>query len=54
MWRLLDGPGSHDLSAISEALGMPERAIGDILGTAFLEVRSLLLRRSQREFAIVG
>ena len=28
MWRLLGGLGSHDLSAMREAIGMPKRAIG--------------------------
>lgn len=28
MWRVLGGLGSHDLSVMREALGMPERVIG--------------------------
>ncbi len=28
MWRLLGGLGSHDLSAMREVLGIPERVIG--------------------------
>ncbi|KAH7034770.1 NAD binding Rossmann fold oxidoreductase [Microdochium trichocladiopsis] len=32
MWRVLGGLGSHDLSLMREALGMPERVIGAALG----------------------
>ncbi|OCT44393.1 hypothetical protein CLCR_05944 [Cladophialophora carrionii] len=35
MWRLLGGLGSHDLSAMREALGMPQRAIGASLKLPF-------------------
>lgn len=31
MWRLLGGLGSHDLSLMREALGMPEKVIGAAL-----------------------
>ncbi|KAF9883652.1 hypothetical protein FE257_003086 [Aspergillus nanangensis] len=32
VWRLLGGLGSHDMSAMREALGMPEKVIGASLG----------------------
>ena len=35
MWRLLGGLGSHDLSAMREALGMPQRALGASLKLPF-------------------
>ncbi|KAH0834545.1 hypothetical protein FOPE_03675 [Fonsecaea pedrosoi] len=35
MWRLLGGLGSHDLSAMREALGMPERIIGASINLPF-------------------
>lgn len=35
MWRLLGGLGSHDLSAMREALGMPEAVVGASLGSPF-------------------
>jgi predicted dehydrogenase len=38
LWRLLGGLGSHDLSAMREALGMPEHVIGASLGNPFWTV----------------
>lgn len=35
MWRLLGGLGSHDLSVMREALGMPEKVVGSHLGPPF-------------------
>ncbi|KAI6783998.1 uncharacterized protein J7T54_004544 [Emericellopsis cladophorae] len=35
MWRLLGGLGSHDLSLMREAIGMPDRVVGSSLGTPF-------------------
>jgi hypothetical protein len=35
MWRLLGGLGSHDLSVMREALGMPQKVIGASLGYPF-------------------
>ncbi|KIX08390.1 uncharacterized protein Z518_03046 [Rhinocladiella mackenziei CBS 650.93] len=35
MWRLLGGLGSHDLSTMREALGMPQGVIGASLGSPF-------------------
>ncbi|KIW94153.1 uncharacterized protein Z519_05469 [Cladophialophora bantiana CBS 173.52] len=35
MWRLLCGLGSHDLSAMREALGMPEHVIGASINLPF-------------------
>jgi hypothetical protein len=35
MWRLLGGLGSHDLSAMREALGMPQTALGASLKLPF-------------------
>jgi hypothetical protein len=35
MWNLLGGLGSHDLSAMREALGMPTSVIGASLGFPF-------------------
>lgn len=35
MWRLLGGLGSHDLSAMREALGMPQAVVGASLGSPF-------------------
>lgn len=35
MWRVLGGLGSHDLSAMREVLGMPEKVIGASLGPPF-------------------
>lgn len=35
MWRILGGLGSHDLSVMREALGMPERVVGSSLGFPF-------------------
>ncbi|KIW63657.1 hypothetical protein PV04_08642 [Phialophora macrospora] len=35
MWRLLGGLGSHDLSAMREVLGMPQRALGASLKLPF-------------------
>jgi hypothetical protein len=35
MWRLLGGLGSHDLSAMREVLGMPQRVIGASLALPF-------------------
>lgn len=31
-WRFLGGLGSHDLSAMREALGMPQKVVGASLG----------------------
>ena len=33
MWRMLGGLGSHDLSLMREALGMPEKVVGAALLT---------------------
>ncbi|KAL1844756.1 hypothetical protein VTK73DRAFT_1849 [Phialemonium thermophilum] len=38
MWRLLGGLGSHDLSVMREALGMPEKVVGSSLGFPFWNV----------------
>jgi hypothetical protein len=35
MWRILAGLGSHDLSVMREALGMPEKVVGTSLGFPF-------------------
>lgn len=35
MWRILGGLGSHDLSVMREALGMPEKIVGSSLGFPF-------------------
>ncbi|KAE8321589.1 hypothetical protein BDV39DRAFT_197472 [Aspergillus sergii] len=35
MWRILGGLGSHDLSAMREALGMPTKVLGANLGYPF-------------------
>ena len=35
MWRLFGGLGSHDLSVMREALGMPEKVVGSSLGFPF-------------------
>lgn len=35
MWRLFGGLGSHDLSVMREALGMPEKVVGSQLGFPF-------------------
>ena len=35
MWRLFVGLGSHDLSVMREALGMPEKVVGSSLGFPF-------------------
>lgn len=35
MWRILGGLGSHDLSAMREALGMPNKVLGANLGYPF-------------------
>lgn len=35
MWRLLGSLGSHDLSVMREALGMPQKVIGTSLGYPF-------------------
>ncbi|PKS06233.1 hypothetical protein jhhlp_006979 [Lomentospora prolificans] len=35
MWRVLAGLGSHDLSVMREALGMPEKVVGTSLGFPF-------------------
>ena len=35
MWNLLGGLGSHDLSAMREALGMPTSVLGASLGFPF-------------------
>ncbi|QMW44344.1 hypothetical protein G4B11_007764 [Aspergillus flavus] len=35
MWRILGGLGSHDLSAMREALGMPTKVLGANLGVLF-------------------
>ena len=35
MWRLLGSLGSHDLSVIREALGMPSAVLGASLGYPF-------------------
>ena len=35
MWRLLNGLGSHDLSVMREALGMPSKVVGSSLGGPF-------------------
>lgn len=34
-WRILAGLGSHDLSVMREALGMPESVVGSSLGFPF-------------------
>lgn len=34
-WRVLGGLGSHDLSVMREALGMPEKIVGSSLGVPF-------------------
>ncbi len=41
MWRLLGGLGSHDWSAMREALGMPQRALGASLKLPFWRCVSL-------------
>ncbi|KAK7408948.1 hypothetical protein QQX98_008892 [Neonectria punicea] len=38
MWRLFGGLGSHDLSLMREALGMPEKVVGSSLGFPFWNV----------------
>ncbi|KAJ1709744.1 NAD binding Rossmann fold oxidoreductase [Aspergillus flavus] len=38
MWRILGGLGSHDLSAMREALGMPTKVLGASLGYPFWNV----------------
>ncbi|KAH8901558.1 NAD binding Rossmann fold oxidoreductase [Thozetella sp. PMI_491] len=38
MWRMLGSLGSHDLSVMREALGMPEKVIGSSLGFPFWNV----------------
>ncbi|SPJ71026.1 uncharacterized protein FTOL_00754 [Fusarium torulosum] len=38
MWRLLGSLGSHDLSVMREALGMPQKVIGASLGYPFWNV----------------
>ncbi|CAH0051708.1 unnamed protein product [Clonostachys solani] len=35
MWRILAGLGSHDLSVMREALGMPDKVVGTSLGFPF-------------------
>jgi hypothetical protein len=35
MWRILGGLGSHDLSVMREALGMPSKIVGSSLGFPF-------------------
>ena len=35
MWRILGGLGTHDLSAMREALGMPTKVLGANLGFPF-------------------
>ena len=35
MWRVLCGLGSHDLSVMREALGMPDQVVGSSLGLPF-------------------
>ncbi|TPX13098.1 uncharacterized protein E0L32_006524 [Thyridium curvatum] len=37
-WRVLGGLGSHDLSVMREALGMPEKIVGSSLGVPFWNV----------------
>ncbi|EOO00298.1 putative myo-inositol 2-dehydrogenase protein [Phaeoacremonium minimum UCRPA7] len=38
MWRVLCGLGSHDLSVMREALGMPDQVVGSSLGLPFWNV----------------
>ncbi|KAI9038748.1 Gfo/Idh/MocA family protein [Aspergillus affinis] len=38
MWRIFSGLGSHDLSIMREALGMPENVVGSSLGFPFWNV----------------
>ncbi|KAI9167956.1 Inositol 2-dehydrogenase [Paramyrothecium foliicola] len=38
MWRIFGGLGSHDLSLMREALGMPEKVVGSSLGFPFWNV----------------
>ena len=35
LWRVLCGLGTHDLSVMREALGMPEKVVGSSLGLPF-------------------
>lgn len=35
MWRIFGGLGSHDLSVMREAFGMPEKVVGSSLGFPF-------------------
>ncbi|KAJ6043000.1 uncharacterized protein N7446_001196 [Penicillium canescens] len=41
MWRIFGGLGSHDLSLMREALGMPEKVVGSSLGFPFWKYVSL-------------
>ncbi|KAF4974101.1 hypothetical protein FZEAL_8974 [Fusarium zealandicum] len=38
MWRFLAGLGSHDLSVMREALGMPDKVVGTSMGLPFWNV----------------
>jgi hypothetical protein len=42
MWRLFGGLGSHDLSVMREALGMPEKVVGSSLGFPFWKYVDLI------------
>jgi hypothetical protein len=42
MWRLLGSLGSHDLSAMREALGTPTAVLGASLGSPFWRLTSTL------------
>lgn len=53
MWRVLGGLGSHDLSLMREALGVPEKVVGSSLSPPFWKYVLLLLHLSFSPFLFI-